>query len=339
MDAKRLQETAQAMVAPGKGILAADESAPTIEKRLKSIGVESTEENRRSYRQLLLTTPGLADHISGVILFDETLRQSTTDRIPFVDVLTKQGILPGIKVDTGAKDLAGSPGEKVTEGLEGLPERLAEYRKLGARFAKWRGVIAIGKDLPTDDCVGANAKALAQYAILCQDEGLVPIVEPEVLMDGDHDIHMCEEVTSGVLQETFDQLVEHGVLLEGVILKPNMVLPGTKSSTPATVAEIAEITLRCLQNTVPSAVPGICFLSGGQSPEEATINLNAMNTIGRHPWELSFSYGRALQEPVLKAWGGSSENAVAAQHALTVRARYNGAARDGKYSAGMEPAA
>ena len=336
MNTEQLQETAQAMVAPGKGILAADESAPTIEKRLKSIGVKSTEENRRSYRQLLLTTPGLADHISGVILFDETLRQSTTDRIPFVDVLTKQGILPGIKVDTGARDLAGSPGEKVTEGLEGLPERLAEYRKLGARFAKWRGVIAIGKDLPTDDCVGANAKALAQYAILCQEEGLVPIVEPEVLMDGDHDIHMCEEVTSGVLQETFDQLVEHGVLLEGVILKPNMVLPGTECTTPATVAEIATITLECFRKTVPSAVPGICFLSGGQSPEEATTNLNAMNTMGRQPWELSFSYGRALQAPVLKAWGGSPENASAAQLALAVRARYNGAARDGTYSAGME---
>jgi fructose-bisphosphate aldolase class I len=336
MNTEQLQETAQAMVAPGKGILAADESAPTIEKRLKSIGVESTEENRRSYRQLLLTTPGLADHISGVILFDETLRQSTTDRIPFVDLLTKQGILPGIKVDTGARDLAGSPGEKVTEGLEGLPERLAEYRKLGARFAKWRGVIAIGKDLPTDDCVGANAKALAQYAILCQDEGLVPIVEPEVLMDGDHDIHMCEEVTSGVLQETFDQLVEHGVLLEGVILKPNMVLPGTECTTRATVAEIATITLECFRKTVPSAVPGICFLSGGQSPEEATTNLNAMNTMGRQPWELSFSYGRALQAPVLKAWGGSPENANAAQLALAVRARYNGAARDGTYSVGMD---
>ena len=336
MNAEQLQETAQAMVAPGKGILAADESAPTIEKRLKSIGVESTEENRRSYRQLLLTTPGLADHISGVILFDETLRQSATDGTPFVEVLTKQGILAGIKVDTGAKELAGSPGEKVTEGLEGLPERLAEYRELGARFAKWRGVIAIGKDLPTDDCVGANAKALAQYAILCQDEGLVPIVEPEVLMDGDHDIHRCEEVTSGVLQQTFEQLEELGVLLEGVILKPNMVLPGTECTTPATVAEIAEITLECFQKTVPSAVPGICFLSGGQSPEEATTNLNAMNTMGPQSWELSFSYGRALQAPVLKAWGGSSENAGAAQLALAERARYNGAARDGTYSAGME---
>jgi fructose-bisphosphate aldolase class I len=336
MNAEQLQETAQAMVAPGKGILAADESAPTIEKRLKSIGVESTEENRRSYRQLLLTTPDLADHISGVILFDETLRQCTTDGTPFVDVLTKQGILPGIKVDTGAKDLAGSPGEKVTEGLEGLPERLAEYRELGARFAKWRGVIAIGKDLPTDDCVGANAKALAQYAILCQDEGLVPIVEPEVLMDGDHDIHRCEEVTSGVLQKTFEQLAEHGVLLEGVILKPNMVLSGTECTTPATVAEIAKITLECFRKTVPSAVPGICFLSGGQSPEEATINLNAMNTMGPQPWALSFSYGRALQAPVLKAWGGSPESASAAQLALAVRARYNGAARDGKYSPGME---
>ncbi len=339
MNTKRLRETAQAMVALGKGILAADESAPTIKKRLESIGVESTEEARRSYRELLLTTPGLADHISGVILFDETLRQCTTDGTPFVAVLTEQGILPGIKVDTGARDLAGFPGEKVTEGLDGLRERLAGYRELGARFAKWRGVIAIGKDVPSDYCVGANAHALARYAALCQEEGIVPIVEPEVLMDGDHDIHLCERVTSQVLRKTFEQLAEHRVLLEGVILKPNMVLPGTKSTTPATVAEIAEITLRCLLNTVPSAVPGICFLSGGQSPEEATINLNAMNTMGRHPWELSFSYGRALQAPVLEAWGGSAKNVIPAQHALAVRARYNGAARDGKYSAEMEGAA
>ncbi len=338
MNTKRLQETAQEMVAPAKGILAADESAPTIQTRLESIGVESTEEVRRSYRELLFTTPGLADHISGVILFDETLRQNTTDGTPFVDVLTEQGILPGIKVDTGARDLAGFPGEKVTEGLDGLRERLAEYRELGARFAKWRGVITIGKGLPTDYCVDANAHALARYAAICQEGGLVPIVEPEVLMDGDHDIHQCERVTSRVLRKTFEQLVEHRVLLEGVILKPNMVLPGTKSTPAATVAEIAEFTLRCLRNTVPSAVPGICFLSGGQSPEEATINLTAMNTMGPHRWELSFSYGRALQAPVLKAWGGSAKHADAAQHALTVRARLNGAARDGKYSAGMEPA-
>jgi fructose-bisphosphate aldolase, class I len=336
MDVRELNETARALVAEGKGILAADESDGTIKKRFDSIGVESTEENRRSYRQMLFTTAGAADHISGVILFDETIRQSADDGTPFPKVLARDGIIPGIKVDKGAKPLAGSPDEKVTEGLDGLRDRLVEYRELGARFTKWRAVIEIGDGLPTPYCLHVNAHALARYAALSQDEGLVPIVEPEVLMDGAHSLERCYEVTAATLHVTFHELFLQGVVPEGMLLKPNMVVSGKEAPDQAGVEGVAEATVRCLRETVPSAVPGIVFLSGGQSDETATAHLNAMNTMGEHPWELSFSYGRALQAPALKAWGGQAERLDAGQQAFLHRARMNGAARTGSYSPEME---
>ncbi len=333
---KQLRETAKAMVAPGRGILAADESFPTIEKRFKSINIPSTEENRRDYREILFTTPGAAEFISGVILFDETIRQSTADGRRFVDVLTNQGILPGIKVDKGAKALPGSSGEKITEGLDGLRDRLKEYRELGARFTKWRAVITIGDGIPSRYCIDCNAHALARYAALSQEAGLVPIVEPEVLMDGGHTIDRCEEVTSATLQAVFNALYEQRVLLEGMCLKPNMVLSGKSCSEQAGPRQVAEATIRCFLRHVPAAVPGIVFLSGGQSDQEATENLNAMNAIGGFPWQLSFSYGRALQAPVLETWHGRRENVEAAKKAFLHRSRCNGAARYGTYTTDME---
>jgi len=339
MSAADLVSTAEALVAKGKGILAADESTGTIEKRFASINVECTEENRRFYRQLLFTTAGAADFISGVILFDETIRQSADDGRPFPEVLSSQGILPGIKVDTGAKDLAGYPGEKVTEGLDGLRDRYAEYRDLGARFAKWRAVITIGDAIPTRGCIHANAHALARYAALAQEAGIVPVVEPEVLMDGDHTIERCAEATEATLAALYQELSKSRAVLEGTLLKPNMVVSGKGCPTQADVQQVAEETIRVLKRTVPAAVPGIVFLSGGQSSELATAHLNAMNAIGGVPWELSFSYGRALQESTLKAWSGAPANAGAAQEALYHRAKCNGAARSGEYSDEMESAA
>ncbi|MCZ6917993.1 MAG: fructose-bisphosphate aldolase class I [Gemmatimonadetes bacterium] len=339
MNAADLASTAQAIVAPGKGILAADESHPTIEKRFKGIGTPSTEDNRRAYRQLLFTTEGMEQFISGVILFDETLRQQADDGTPLGEVLSNRGVIPGIKVDKGAKALAGHAGEKVTEGLDGLRDRLAEYRGLGARFAKWRAVITIGDGIPSRACIAANAHALARYAALCQEAGLVPIVEPEVLMDGDHTFERCEEVTVDTLTAVYAELHGQGVALEGTLLKPNMVVSGKTCPAQASVAEVAAVTVRTLRRTVPSAVPGIVFLSGGQSPELATAHLNAMNLLGDHPWELSFSYGRALQEHALKAWGGKAANVAAAQQAFHHRAHCNGAARSGGYSSEMERSA
>jgi fructose-bisphosphate aldolase class I len=337
--ADQLTDIARAIVAPGKGILAADESSGTIKKRFDSIGVESTEENRRAYRGLLFTTEGAADHISGVILYDETIRQSADDGTPFPALLERQGIIPGIKVDTGAKDLAGAPGEKVTEGLDGLRERLAEYYGLGARFTKWRAVITIGEDIPSEYCLWTNAHALARFGALSQEAGMVPIVEPEVLMDGDHTIERSFEATSRTLHAVFTELRDQRVHFEGILLKPNMVLSGYDCPQQAGVQEVAEQTVRCFRRHVPAAVPGIVFLSGGQSDEAATAHLNAMNAMGPHPWELSFSYGRALQAPALKAWGGDPANAAAAQHAYLHRARMNGLARSGSYSPGMETVA
>lgn len=336
---KELESVARSLVAEGKGILAADESSPTIEKRFRGIDLPSTEENRRAYRELLFTTPGVSEFISGVILFDETIRQKANDDTPFPKVLSRQGIIPGIKVDAGAKALAGFPGEKIAEGLSGLRERLSEYRKMGAFFAKWRAVLAIGDGIPTAYCLKANAHALARYAALCQEAGLVPIVEPEVLMDGPHTIERCEEVTTATLALVYSELLEHRVALEGTLLKPNMVLSGKECPKQAGVASVAEATVRTLRRTVPSAVPGIVFLSGGQSPAQATENLSAMNALGRHPWELSFSYGRALQDPVLKAWKGNPANVATAQSAFYHRARCNSAARFGKYTKEMETTA
>ncbi len=299
MNMSELASIARSLVAKGKGILAADESFPTIQKRFDSIKVESTEETRRSYRELLFTTPQAEQYISGVILFDETLRQKGHDGTPLPQVLAGKGILPGIKVDKGAKNLPGFPGEKITEGLDGLRDRLAEYRELGARFAKWRAVITIGDGIPTSTCIESNAHGLARYAALCQEAGLVPIVEPEVLMDGDHDIQRCEDVTASTLDRVFSLLRDNRVSLEGILLKPNMVISGKDCPTQAESQEIAQATLRCFSSVIPPAVPGIVFLSGGQSSVQATENLNAMNMQGAYPWELSFSYGRALQEPVL----------------------------------------
>lgn len=336
MTERDIVANAARMVAPGRGILAADESTGTITKRFDSIGVESTEPNRRAYRQLLFTTAAAAEHISGVILYDETLRQATDDGVPFAKLLRDQDILPGIKVDAGAKDLAGAPGEKVTEGLDGLRERLTEYVELGALFAKWRAVIDIADGIPSQYCIDANAHALARYAALCQEAGIVPIVEPEVLMDGDHDIERCAEVTEAVLQSTFDALFQQRVLLEGMVLKPNMIVPGKKCPRQASVEQVAEATVRVLKRRLPAAVPGAAFLSGGQSEEEATAHLNAMNAMGPLPWQLSFSYGRALQASALKAWGGKAENVVAAQAAYAHRARMNGLARSGQYKADLE---
>ena len=334
-----IRETARALVAPGKGILAADESSGTIEKRFDQIGVESTEENRRSYRQLLFTTPGLGDHISGVILFDETIRQTTHDGTQLTEVLEKAGAIPGIKVDTGAKPLALFEGETVTEGLDGLRDRLAEYGELGARFAKWRATYFIGDGRPTDFAVLANGHAMARYAALCQEAGIVPIVEPEVLMDGEHDIAACEDATGRALDGLYEQLAAHRVDLAGTLLKVNMVVPGKNSPDQVDDEAIAEATSRTLLAHVPEQVPGIVFLSGGMSDEEATSRLNAINRLSGAPWEISFSYGRALQQQPLKAWGGDANNVEDAQAALAHRARMNGLARDGAWSPSMEESA
>jgi len=338
MTTASLAAIAQAMVAPGKGILAADESSGTIKKRFDSIKLESTVESRRAYRDMLFTSPGLSEFISGVILFDETLKQSTLSGVPIPQYLAQQGMIPGIKVDTGAKALAGFPGETVTEGLDGLRERLKEYSGLGAKFAKWRAVITIGKNLPSDFCLAANAHALARYAALCQEAGIVPIVEPEVLMDGDHTLARCAEVSTAALEHTFRQLQAHRVDLAGMVLKPNMVVPGQDCKQQASVHEVAEATIKCLRAAVPASVPGIAFLSGGQSAEAATEHLGAMNTLGSLPWQLTFSYGRALQAPSLKAWGGKPDSVKAGQAALLKRARLNGLAHAGKYQPAMEAA-
>jgi fructose-bisphosphate aldolase, class I len=334
-----LEAVARALVAPGKGILAADESFPTIEKRFKKIDVASTEDNRREYREMLFRTGGAEEFISGVILFDETIRQRAADGTPLPKILQDKGIIPGIKVDAGAKQLAGSPAEKVTEGLDGLAGRLGEYRSLGAKFAKWRAVIAIGDGIPSDYCLHTNAHALARYAAHCVEAGLVPIVEPEVLMDGPHTIERCFEVTERTLHLVFGELFDQRVPLERILLKPNMVLSGTECPKQAGVHEVAEATLTCFRRVVPAAVPGVVFLSGGQSDEVATAHLNEMNKIGGVPWQLSFSYGRALQAPALKAWGGKKANLDAGQKAFYHRAKCNGAARYGKYSEAMERAA
>jgi fructose-bisphosphate aldolase class I len=333
-----LELIARKLVAPGKGILAADESSGTIEKRLKSINVPSTEENRRAYREVLFTTKGAGDFISGVILFDETIRQKTRDGRTFVQTLEEQGIIPGIKVDKGAKAMANFPGEKITEGLDGLRERLTEYRQLGARFAKWRAVITIGENIPTHTCIDANAEALARYAALCQESDLMPIVEPEVLMDGSHTIERHFEVTEQTLRSVFDALAKHRVVLEGILLKPNMVLSGKECPQQASVQEVAEATLRCMKRVVPAAVPGLVFLSGGQTDQQATEHLNEMNRLNQVPWQLSFSYGRALQARVLKAWKGNEANSAEAQRAFHHRAWCNSKARFGKYSEEMETA-
>jgi fructose-bisphosphate aldolase class I len=337
MNINELKSIAQAIVAKQKGVLAADESSPTIKKRFDSIKVESTEENRRRYREILLTTQGIERYVGGVILYDETLRQKAKDGTPFAKLLSARGIMPGIKVDNGAKALALYPGDKITEGLDGLRERLLEYKQLGAKFAKWRAVIEIDEHkIPSMYGIQANAHALARYAALCQEIDLVPIVEPEVLMDGAHTIERCEAVTSRVLEAVFAELDAHRVAFEGMLLKPNMVIPGKKCERQAFAQEIAEATLRCFYRYVPAAVPGIVFLSGGQSAEEATENLNAMNAMGIHPWQVSFSYGRALQAPVLAAWKGQESNVAAAQSALHKRCHLNGLARDGKYARSME---
>jgi fructose-bisphosphate aldolase, class I len=336
MAANELHETAKALVAEGRGILAADESDSTIEKRFDSIGVESTEDARRAYRDLLFTTEGAEEFISGAILFDETIRQSSDGGTPFPKLLSSKGIIPGIKVDKGAKPLALTDGETVTEGLDGLRDRLNEYRELGARFAKWRATYSIGRGTPSEYCVWTNAHALARYAALCQEAGLVPIVEPEVLMDGDHTIEAASKATGRVLQAVYTELHDQRIDLWGTLLKPNMVLSGYDASSRAGVDDVAEATLECFHRHVPAAVPGIVFLSGGQSDEDATAHLNAMNARGPHPWQLSFSYGRALQAPALKAWGGKAENVEAAQRAYYHRAKMNGAARSGLYAPEME---
>jgi fructose-bisphosphate aldolase class I len=338
MKIENLESVARALVAPGKGILAADESSGTIEKRLKSINVPSTEENRRAYREVLFTTKGAGEFISGVILFDETIRQKTRDGRTFVKALEEQGIIPGIKVDKGAKAMAHFLGEKITEGLDGLRDRLAEYRKLGARFAKWRAVIAIGEKIPTRACIASNAELLARYAALCQEADLVPIVEPEVLMDGAHTIERHFEVTEQTLRSVFDALAEHRVVLDEILLKPNMVLSGKECPQQASVEEVAEATVRCMKRVVPAAVPGLVFLSGGQTDLQATEHLNAMNRLEGLPWQLSFSFGRALQAPVLKAWKGEAANVAAAQQAFHHRAWCNSKARFGKYTEDMETA-
>lgn len=337
MNIDELQLVARAIVAGQKGILAADESGPTIKKRFDAVKVDSTEETRRRYREILFTTDGIESSIGGVILYDETIRQATGDGTPFAALLSSRGIHPGIKVDQGAKALALYPGDKVTAGLDGLPERLAEYRQLGAKFAKWRAVIDIDeRNIPSRYAIQANAHALARYAALCQEADIVPIVEPEVLMDGAHDIARCEAVTAQVLEAVFAELDAHRVLLEGMLLKPNMVIAGMKCAQQASVRQVAECTLRCLKRHVPAAVPGIVFLSGGQSADDATAHLNEMNTMGPHPWQVSFSYGRALQAPVLAAWQGQESNVAAAQQAFARRCRLNGLARTGKYALTME---
>lgn len=338
MNTQALIDTARTLVASDKGLLAMDESNPTCNKRFAEWGIPQTVEARRAYRELIVTTPGLGECISGAILYDETIRQQKKDGTPFVKVLADAGIIPGIKVDTGAMEMAGHAGEKITEGLDGLRDRLAEYVQMGARFAKWRAVIAVGDGIPSRACVEANAHALARYAALCQEAGLVPIVEPEVLMDGAHTLERCREVTEEVLRTVFSQLYTQGVMLEGVILKPNMVLPGLTCPAQETVEEVADATVRCLLRTVPPAIPGIAFLSGGQSGELASARLNAMNVRfkSRLPWALAFSFARAIQQPALEVWHGDETQVLAAQQALYKRARLNGAARRGEYSTAME---
>ncbi len=341
MNMDKLQTTARAMVAAGKGILAMDESHPTCKKRFDRIGVEANADSRRCYRQMLVTAPGLGRHVSAAILFDETIRQRTDGGAAFAGHLEAAGIIPGIKVDKGAKPLAGCAGEKVTEGLDGLRERLAEYAGLGARFAKWRAVIAVAERLPSATCARANAQALAAYAALCQEQDLVPIVEPEVLMDGGHSIERCFEATEFVQRAVFAELAARGVVLEGIVLKPNMVVSGSECPLQAGCARVAEMTLRCLKRTVPAAVPGVAFLSGGQGDEEATANLDAINRLAAAegaPWRITFSYGRALQQRALTVWGGDASRATQAQEAICKRARLNGAASDGAYDAAMEAA-
>ena len=363
MNTQLLIDTAKALVADDRGLLAMDESTPTCDKRFAKLGIPQTVEIRRAYRELIVTAPGLSESISGMILFDETIRQQKMDGTPFIKIITDAGIIPGIKVDTGAKALAGHPGEKITEGLDGLRDRLVEYSQMGARFAKWRAVIAIGDGIPSRGCIEGNAHALARYAALCQEAGLVPIVEPEVIMDGDHSLERCFEVTEEVLREVFNQLFRQGVMLEGIILKPNMVLPGMTSPRHEEVSEVgigeqqyqvrlidrrqdetddvdevADATVGCLLRAVPAAVPGIAFLSGGQSAELASARLNAMNVRFKlhRPWALGFSFARAIQQPALEIWRGDEENVVAAQQALVHRARCNRAARRGEYTAAME---
>ncbi len=339
MSKQELESVAQAMVAKGKGILAADESMGTIKRRFDSIKIESNDENRRAYRDLLFTAKGIEEAISGVIQFDETIRTAALDGTPFPQVLSKKGILPGIKVDKGTVELPSFPGELVTEGLDGLRGRVKEYRELGAKFTKWRAVITIGDGIPSRTCIEANAHALARYAALCQEGGLVPIVEPEVLLDGSHTVDRCQEVTEATLKVVFSALVDQRVYLEGMILKPSMVVSGKDCPKQAGVEEVAERTIRCLKRTVPAAVPGIAFLSGGQSAERATQHLNAMNAMGQHPWEVSFSYARALQDPAIKAWKGEAANVASAQKIFYHRAKCNSAARYGKYTKQMEAAA
>jgi fructose-bisphosphate aldolase, class I len=337
MNLTELNRVAEHMVAPGRGILAADESSGTIKKRFDAISVENTENNRRDYREMMFrTTEAMSKYISGVILYDETIRQNAKDGTPLVKLITGAGAVPGIKVDAGAKPLPFCPGETVTEGLDGLRERLIEYRKLGAKFAKWRAVIDVGSGIPSYTCIKANAHALARYAALCQEQEIVPIVEPEVLMDGDHDIDRCFSVTEWALKATFEELYYNRVALEGIVLKPNMAVPGKKSSKKASVEEVAEKTVRLLKACVPGAVPGIAFLSGGQSDEDATAHLDAMNKLGPLPWKLTFSYGRALQAAPQKAWGGKSENAAAAQRAFTHRAKMNSLAALGQWKQDLE---
>jgi fructose-bisphosphate aldolase class I len=339
MSSLELAKIAQAMVAEGKGILAIDESTGTCQKRFDSIGVECNEENRRQYREMLLTTPGLGKHVSGAILFDETLRQSTAQGVSFVNTMQEAAVLPGIKVDKGAHELAGHPGEKVTEGLDGLRARLTEYASMGAKFAKWRAVITIGENMPTSACIEANCHALARYAALCQEAGMVPMVEPEVLMDGTHSIDECYEVTEATLRSLFNQMYEQNVLLEGAILKASMVISGSHGEDRAGVEEVASATVQCLLNSVPPALAGVVFLSGGQSDEEATAHLDAMNRLGNFPWPLSFSYGRALQAPSLATWGEDpAANVAAAQRKLAHRARMNGLAATGNYESSLEAA-
>ena len=337
MSTHDVQSIARELVSDGKGILAADESVSTLTKRFDTLGIRSTEETRRTYREMLFTAPDAAGFISGVIMYDETIRQKSSSGTPLAELLSKQGIMPGIKVDIGAKPLAGAPGEQITEGLDGLRDRLAEYRSMGARFAKWRAVVRITEVLPSPACVSANAHALARYAALCQEGGLVPIVEPEVLMDGPHSIERCEEVTSGVLRAVFHALSQQRVSLEAMLLKPNMVIAGKECARQPAVSEVATATLRCLRRHVPAAVPGIVFLSGGQSDRVATAHLNAINRLpGARPWKVSFSYGRALQDPALEAWHGRDESLKAGQQALSQRLRCNGAASRGTYTEDME---
>ena len=338
MNSQELNDTARALVAGDKGLLAMDESNPTCNERFDRLGISRTVEARRAYREMIVTTPGLGECISGAILYDETFRQQKKDGNPFVKAITDAGIIPGIKVDTGAKDMAGYPGEKITEGLDGLRDRLSKYIRLGARFAKWRAVIGVDDSLPSRGCIEANAQALARYAAVCQEAGLVPIVEPEVLMDGEHTLERCFEVTEEVLRTVFDQLYTQRVTLEGMILKPNMVLPGLTCPKQASVDEVADATVRCLLRAVPAAVPGIAFLSGGQSGELASARLNAMNVRfkSRIPWALAFSFSRAIQYPALEIWHGDEANVLAAQQALVHRARCNQAARRGEYNAAME---